>query len=205
MVDRAVRYVGRERQPLGSITVDVHGVADARRVAIPVGAKVITFHLGDTVTVVHHQGGSHYLVLGIVPDAHGIPLIVPLSFTVLLSAGSYLASRHARLARRVTRSNRWVAIPARVVEVPYSAGLGQRSQYLLAIRGLDDRPILVQPVGMRRLNPTFQPVVWTAGVADRRFVVSPPGGGRVLCVEEVRMKRADRGGREADPDGPPIA
>ena len=113
----------------------------------------------------------------------------------MLSVGSYLASRHARLARRVTRSNRWVAIPARVVEVPYSAGLGQRSQYLLAIRGLDDRSILVQPVGMRRLNPTFQPVVWTAGVADRRFVVSPPGGGRVLCVEEVRTKRSERRGQ----------
>ena len=205
VVQRSVRYVGRERQPVGSITVDVHGAGDGDRPNIPVGSKVLGFHVGDTVTVVHRQGGSRYLVVGIVPDAHGIPLMVPLSFTVLLSVASYLASRHARLARRVTRSNRWVAVSARVVEVPYSAGLGQRSQYLLAIRGLDDRSIVVQPVGLRRLNPTFQPVVWTAGVADRRFVVSPPGGGRVLCVEEVRTQRTWRRGRKADPDGPPVA
>jgi hypothetical protein len=205
VVERSVRYIGRERQPLGSITVDVHGAGDGARVTIPVGSKVLTFHAGDAVTVVHRPGGSHYQVVGIVPDAHGIPLMVPLTFTVLLSVASYLASRHARLARRVTRSNRWVAVPARVLAVPYSAGMGQRSQFLLAIRGLDDRSILVQPVGLRRLNPTFQPVVWTAGVADRRFVVSPPGGGRVLCVQEVRTKRTGGRGRRPDPDGPPIA
>jgi hypothetical protein len=211
VVERSVRYIGRERQPLGTITVAVHGTPEGDSATphnqgiIPVGAKVLTFHVGDSVTVVHRSGGSQYQVLGIVPDAHGIPLMVPLTFTVLLSVASYLASRHARLARRVTRSNRWVAVPARVVAVPYSAGMGQRSQYLLAIRGLDDRSILVQPVGLRRLNPNFQPVVWTAGVADRRFVVSPPGGGRVLCVEEVRQKPRWRRSREPDPDGPPVA
>jgi hypothetical protein len=203
VLERSVRYLGRERQPFGSITV--RGATDASRVAIPVGASVLRFHVGDQVTVVHRRGGSEYQVLGIVPDAHGIPLMVPLTFCLLLAAFASLASRHGRLARRVTRSNRWVAVPARVVAVPYSAGLGQRSGFVLALRGLDDRSIVVQPVGLRRLTPSFEPVAWTAGVADRRFVVSTPGGGRVLCVEEVRATRWWQRRREPDPDRPPIA
>jgi hypothetical protein len=203
VVERSVRYTDRERQPVGSLTVDVGGVGGPKGVTIPVGGQVLTFHVGEEVTVVHRRGGSQYQLLGIVLDAHGIPLVVPVTFVVLLAGASFLASRHARLARRVTRSNRWVAVHARVVAVPYSAGLGQRSEQLLAIRGLDDRSILVQPVGMRRLNPDFAPLAWTAGVADRRFVVSPPGGGRVVCVQEIRPRRTR--GRAPDPDGPPIA
>jgi hypothetical protein len=203
VVQREVRYTGRDRQPVGSLTVDVDGAGGERGVVIPVGTQVATFRVGQRVTVVHRQGGSQYQVRGVVLDAHGIPLVVPVTFVVLFSAASFLASRHARLARRVTRSNRWVAVHARLVAVPYSAGWGQRSQYVLAIRGLDDRSILVQPVGLRRLTPDFAPVAWTAGVADRRFVISPPGGGRVLCVQELRAKRPR--GRAPDPDGPPIA
>jgi hypothetical protein len=142
---------------------------------------------------------------GDVTRRHGIPLMVPLTFAVLLAASSFVAGRHARAARRVARANRWVAVPARVLAVPYSSGTAQRSQSVLAIQGLDDRSILVQPLGLRRLDPRFEPVVWTAGAADHRFVVSPPGGGRVLCVEEVRTRRPWRRGREPDPDRPPIA
>jgi hypothetical protein len=136
---------------------------------------------------------------------HGIPVMVPLTFSLVLAVSSFVAGRHAHLARRVLRANRWVAVPARVVAVPYSSGTAQRSQSVLAIRGLDDRSILVQPLGLRRLDPRFEPVAWTAGAAGRRFVVSPPGGGRVLCVEEVRTKRPWPRRRDPDPDRPPVA
>jgi hypothetical protein len=203
VASRSIRYVGRDRQPVGSITVMLDkGTA---RPTIPVGTQVLHFHTGQHVTVVHRAGGSEYQVLGIVPDVSGVPLAVPLVLGVVLAGAAFLSSRHGRLARRVTKAHRWVAVPATVVEVPYSTVRRQRSQSVLAIRGLDDRSIIVEPVGLRRLNPTFQPVVWTAGVADRRFVVSPPGGGRVLCVQEVRRARPRGGHDEPDPDAPPIA
>ncbi len=94
-----------------------------------------------------------------------------------------VAGRRAWRIGRVVRNSPWRPVPARLVEVPYSVGFRERARFVLALDA-PGGPLLVA-LGFGRLDPSFVPETWLAGIGGKRQVIAAPGGGHVLAVEVV--------------------
>jgi uncharacterized protein DUF3592 len=179
------RSVGRSRQPDGSITVRFDVEGDPHEATIDVGDAVAGFQIGQQATVVYDADDpSHVEVLGLGAGRRGIPLWAPLLGAGVLAVMAAVAGRRAWRIGRVVRSAPWRPVPARLVEVAYTVGFRERARLVLALDAPSGR-MVVAPSGLGRIDPSFVPETWLAGVGGRRQVIAAPGGGHVLAVDVV--------------------
>jgi len=189
------RVVGRSREANGSVTVrfDVDGVPHAA--TIDVGGAVGGFEVGQRTSVVYDPDHpSHVEIVGLASSHGGIPLWAPLLGAAVLAAMAIVASRRAWHVRKVVRSAPWRPVPARLVEVPYSVGFRERARFVLSLDA-PGGPTMVAPSGLGRVDPSFVPVTWLAGVGGRHQVIAAPGGGHVLAVQVVTRREPRPTGR----------
>jgi hypothetical protein len=179
------RSVGRSREPDGSLTVQFDVDGEPHDAVIDVGAAVDEFQVGQATSVVYDADDpSHVEVVGLGSSSGGVPLWAPLVGIGVLGAMAIVAGRRAWRISTVVRSAPWRPVPARLVEVPYSVGFRERARFVLALDGPGGR-LMVAPSGLGRLDPSFVPETWVAGIGAKRQVIAAPGGGHVLAVEVV--------------------
>jgi hypothetical protein len=178
--------VGRGGVQTGDITVQFPAGAPTNTAVIGVGRDVIKYAVGQTVTV--HFQPSKPTNISVVGTSVSSSWIVSAFFGAILGAAALWAGRHVRRIRDVLRRHPWQARPSRITEIPFRAGFRVRAQIVVVLWDPDeDRETIVMPVGLRRLNPEFQPVTWLCGdLDDERVVISTPGGQHPLLACWVR-------------------
>jgi hypothetical protein len=206
-VDR--RTVGRARTADGSVRVRFEPAAPSRSGAPPdgssgadageipakvvtevdavvdVGAAVAERTVGETVRIVYDPSDpSRVALVGIDRPRRGLPAVVALGLGSVLGVMAALARRRAWRIGRVVRREPWWPLGSRLVQVPQSVGVRAGSRTLVVL----DAPLgslVVEPVGLGRLDPTFAPEAWAAGLDGPVTVLAAPAGGHVLEVRRV--------------------
>ncbi|MCU1346906.1 MAG: hypothetical protein JWL70_3172 [Acidimicrobiia bacterium] len=176
--------VGRGRVLSGSITIDFNGGAD--RAVVEVGADAGKYAAGQGVTVRYQPGRpSNASVTGSSGQSSG--WIVSGFFGVTMAGLGAWSARHLRKLRNLLQQHPWQARPARVAEIPFQIGLRVRAQIVVVLWDpIDERESIVVPAGVRRVNPSFEPVTWLCGdLAEGRVAISPPGGRPPLLARVV--------------------
>ena len=67
------------------------------------------------------------------------------------------------------------------MQVPISRGFRQAARTLARL-DLPSGPLLVEPTGLGRLDSTFAPEAWVAGLDGPTIVLAAPGADTVLAV-----------------------
>src|SRR6185312_16341599 len=161
------QLVGRGNIPNGSVVVRFDVDGQSVEEPIYVGGKVTDFQRDQAVTVVYEDDEpSRAELLGIVTRGPGLPVVPALIGGVLLGGMALVAFRHALLIHRAIRHDPWQPVPSRLVQRAQSVGFRQGSRTLVVL-SLPGGEVSVEPIGLGRVNPTFEPEAWVAGV-DRR-------------------------------------
>jgi len=100
--------------------------------------------------------------------------------------------RHAREMDALRRAgDPWQPVPSRLVQRAQSVGFRQGSRTLVVL-SLPSGDLSVEPIGLGRVNPTFEPEAWVAGVDRRTMALAAPGGGSVIAVHRRGAARNSR-------------
>src|SRR4051794_22610123 len=180
------RPVGRGNILNGSVIVRF--VADGQTVEQPiyVGGKVTEYQSGQPVTVVYDDDDpTRVELLGVVTRGPGLPVVPALLAGVLALGMAVICGRHAWQIHGAVRSGPWVPVPSHLVQQVQSIGFrqGSRTRVVLTTR---DGPLTVDPVGLGRVNPSFEPEAWVAGLDRPTMALAAPGGGSVVAVRAGR-------------------
>jgi len=178
--------VGRGGVLHGAITVEFFTGAQTQRFVMSLGTDIAQYSVGQPVTVRFQPSDpSNASVTGSANQTAS--WMIAAVFGVFLVGSMSWAGRHVWRMRRVLQRHLWQGRPARIAEIPFRAGLRTRAQIVVVLWDpIDDHEAIVMPVGLRRLNPGFQPVTWLCGeMTDDRVVISPPGGKRPLLAKPI--------------------
>ena len=77
-------------------------------------------------------------------------------------------------------------MPSHLVQQVQSLGFRQGSRTLVVLTTTHG-PVTVEPLGFGRVNPTFEPEAWVAGLDRRTMALARPGGGSVIAVRARRL------------------
>ena len=186
------QLVGRGNIPNGSVVVRFDVDGQSVEEPIYVGGKVTDFQRDQAVTVVYEDDEpSRAELLGIVTRGPGLPVVPALIGGVLLGGMALVAFRHALLIHRAIRHDPWQPVPSRLVQRAQSVGFRQGSRTLVVL-SLPSGDLSVEPIGLGRVNPTFEPEAWVAGVDRRTMALAAPGGGSVIAVHRRGAARNSR-------------
>jgi hypothetical protein len=184
------RPVGRSRTATGSVVVAYDH--DGRRIetVVPVGTAVSRYRSGqELVVVVDPDDPSRAQVPGVVPPAPGPPPVLALVAGTFGLVAAVVAGRHVHLLAAAVRRQPWLEVHARLVRVPASFGWRRREQVLLQVDAPDGARLL-EPLGLNRFDPAFEPHSWMAADAGRRtVVVARPGGGHLVLTRPLSVQR----------------
>jgi hypothetical protein len=120
-------------------------------------------------------------LLGVGGSRGGVPVLVPLALGTMLAGMAFVAGRHARRIGRVVRNHPWRPVRSRLVYVPQTFGFRQYSRTLVVLE-TPGGAVTVEPVGLGRVDPTFEPEALLAGLGTATMVLAAPGGGHVVAV-----------------------
>jgi hypothetical protein len=181
--------VGPSRQMTGSVTVSFQANGAAQTVQLNMGSDVVQYQPNQQVTVMYDAANPS--VAGIVGQSLSptatVPWVLTLGFGLVLVLAGVVMALLLRRTRRIVRSQPWIEVPAEVQEVLGTNGLQRQSTIVLVLRDpTRGRNVIAETVGLRRFGVDLEPVAWAAGWDDKRFVVSPSGGGRLIPVRHVK-------------------
>lgn len=174
--------VGRARTAAGSIRVRLLAAGASTEASIYVGPAVRQYQPGQHVRVVYDPSDpTRAEIAGSASSRRGVPAAVLVGAAALLLVMAMVAGRHARQIGQIVRHHPWVALSTRLVQVSQVIGFrpGSRTEAVL------DAPtgaLVVEPIGLNRLDATFAPTSWVAGPGNQRMVLAPPGGGHLVLV-----------------------
>jgi hypothetical protein len=176
------------------VVVRFDAAGQAEQQPIYVAGAVADYHQDQAVQVVYDASNpARVQLVGVVVSNRGLPAVIPFLGGLLLAAMALVAGRHTLFVWRVVRNSPWRSVDARLVQVPQSVGMRQGSRSVLVL-DTPDGPLPVEPVGLSRVDPSFEPQTWLAGFGTRTMVVGAPGGRHVVAVRPRR-----KGRREAKP------
>jgi hypothetical protein len=184
------QLVGRGNIPNGSVVVrfDVDGQSEEQ--SIYVGGKVTDYQRDQAVTVVYDDDDpTRVELLGVVTRGPGLPVVPALIAGVLLSGMALVAGRHAWLIGRALRSGPWQPMPSRLEQQSQWLAFRQGTRTLVVL-SRPEGELSVEPIGLGRVNPTFEPEAWIAGAGRRTMALAAPGGGSVVAVHSRGATRA---------------
>ncbi|MGZ4728388.1 MAG: DUF3592 domain-containing protein [Acidimicrobiales bacterium] len=184
------QLVGRGNIPNGSVVVRFDVDGQSQEQSIYVGGKVTDYQRDQAVTVVYDDADpTRVELLGVVTRGPGLPVVPPLIGGVVLAGMAIVAGRHAGQIGRAVRGEPWHAAPARLVQQSRSVAFRQGTRTLVVL-SLPEGELAVEPIGLGRVDPTFEPEAWIAGLGRRTMALSVPGGGHVVAVHARRATRA---------------
>jgi hypothetical protein len=188
------RPVGRGNILNGSIIVRFDADGQTFEQPIYVGGKVTQYQHDQPVTVVYDDADpTHVELLGVVTRGPGLPVVPALLLGGLFLGMAIVAGRHAWQIRGAVRSGPWVRLPSHLVQQAQSVGYRQGSRTRVVLTTIDG-PLTVDPIGLGRVNPTFEPEAWVVGLGRRTMALAAPGGGSVVAVRTGR-RSGRRSGR----------
>jgi hypothetical protein len=181
--------VGPSRQVNGSVTVSFQANGVPQTVQLNMGTDVVLYQPNQAVTVMYDAANPS--TAGIVGQSLSptatVPWVLTLGLGLVLILAGVVMALLLRRTRRIVRSQPWVEVPAEVQEVRGTSGMQRQSTIVLVLRDpARRRAVIAETVGLRRFGVDLEPVAWVAGGDDRRFVVSPAGGGRLIPVRHVK-------------------
>jgi len=169
----------------GSVVVQFAAAGQPQERSIFVGNNVSDYQVGQSVTVVYDAGDPSQVELqGVVSTGPGVPFAVPLIGAVLLTGMAVVAGRHAWQLACIVRKQPWVKLPSRVTQVPQSLGFRQGTR-LLVVLDTADGDLTVDTLGFGRVDATFAPEAWVAGLGRKTMALAATGGGHVVAVRRV--------------------
>jgi hypothetical protein len=125
-------------------------------------------------------------IVGEATRPSGIPAANLLGLGAVIALAAGVGVRKVRWIRRIIAHYAWVPVACALVEIPIALGLRERSHTLLRL--WDESGTVVVERADHGLMPTsLVPIAWVAGLGRPRFVVSPPGGARLIPVKPVRQ------------------
>jgi len=186
------QLVGRGNIPNGSVVVRFDADGQTLEQSIYVGGKVTQYQRDQAVTVVYDDADpTRVELLGVVTRGPGLPVVPPLVVGVVVLGMAVVAGRHALQIRSALRRGPWEPLPSQLVQQVQSVGYRQGSRTRVVLTAADG-PLTVDPIGLGRVNPTFEPEAWVAGRGRRTMALAAPGGGSVVAV-----RAAGRAGRRS--------
>jgi hypothetical protein len=177
------RRVGPRGQYVdGSVTVRYQAGGSAREAVVDVGADVTDQREGATVAiVVDPRDASRVALIDATPQYAGPPAVVLAGFGAISAVMAVLAARNLGRIRRAVGTEPWLFVRSGLRQVPVDEGSrwGSRTFVVLETpRGA----VSVEPIGLNRVDPSFAPEAWVAGLDDATMALAPPGGGHVVAV-----------------------
>jgi hypothetical protein len=174
--------VGRGRVPDGSVRIRFDAANQSLESSVYVGGAVVDYRPEQEVQVVYDPSDPRRVeLLGVTTFGPGVPVVPPLAAGVLLAAMALVAGKHARQIGRVVRKEQWQPVKSQLVQVPQSFGFRQGSRTLLVLE-TPGGAVTVEPVGLSRVDPTFSPEAWVAGLDAAPMVLAAPGGSHLVPV-----------------------
>lgn len=185
--------VGRGNTPNGSVIVSFEVDGRSQDSSIYVGGGVVDHQQGQAVTVVYEETDpTRVEILGEPSRGPGVPLVPPLLAGAVFAGMAVVAGRHAWQIRRALGREPWLVVPSRLVQVAQSVAMRQGSRLLVVLETTEGE-IVVEPLGFGRVDPTFEPEAWVAGLDRRTMALAAPGGGHVISVRLRSSGRSARG------------
>jgi len=177
------RRVGPRGQYVdGTVTVRYQVGTTWHEGVVDVGDDITDQHEGATVAiVVDHDDAGRVALVDPTPQVAGAPAVVLFGLALLIGAMAVVAGRNVSRLRRAVRTEPWLFVHAQLRQFPLSqiSRFGSRTFVLL------DTPrgeVSVEPVGLNRVDPSFVPDAWVAGLDQASMALAPPGGGHVVLV-----------------------
>jgi hypothetical protein len=183
------QLVGRGNIPNGSVIVRFEVDGTPRDSSIFVGNAVTDYQRDQIVTVVYDDTDpSRVELLGVVTRGPGVPVVPPLGLGVLSLGMAIVTGRRAWKIHRAVRRGPWLAVPSRVVQVAGESGRRQGTRTLVVVETRDGE-LTVEPLGLGRVTPDFEPEAWIAGLDRPTMALAVPGGGHVIAVRARSSRR----------------
>jgi hypothetical protein len=194
VVGLTVERWGMARYTYGSVEVEFDVDGQARQSSIYVEEAVSDYQEGQLVRIVYDADDpTHAQIEGMSTARGGVPITPPLAIGLILTVMALVAGRRTAAIGRVLRHEGWLFVRSRLVDDPSTDGYRGRARPFVVL----DTPggeLMVEPVGLNRVDPSFAPELWTCGLGTRNriLVLAPPGGGHVVAVRRRPMPSPSR-------------
>jgi hypothetical protein len=180
-----VRIVTRARFANGEVRVRYDIDGQTHEASVFMEDEIRAYHVDDPVHIVYDPADpSRVEIQGVPAPVRGVPVVVLVALGSVLAGMALISGRHWRLIARIVRDEPWLAVRSRLTQESWSIGLRQRAKTLVILE-TPNGEVTVEPVGLGRVDPTFTPQAWVAGLGARTMVLAVPGGGHVIAVRRV--------------------
>jgi hypothetical protein len=187
VVDVVTHVVGWGRTHSGFVTVEFTIDGQSQRSRVKVGNIGNRFAEGDVIDVVYEPTNpDRVAIVGEATRSSGVPAASLLGLGALIALAAGVGVRKVRWIHRIIADYAWVPVTCALVEIPVALGLRERSHTLLRLWD-ESGTVVVERADHGLIPPSLVPIAWVAGLGRPRFVVSAPGGARLIPVKPVRQ------------------
>jgi hypothetical protein len=166
--------------------VDAEGVAHSGTSLLD--QRVRRYTVGELVEVSYdHLRPTQVTVIGDGTDPAPLPWPVAAIPALVVAAIAVHAGRRLLHTAAVLRTNPWVVVPSRLLQVPIAAGSAHALTMIELHGAPDDATVLATAVSFRaRPMSDLVGTTWVAG-DDRRFYLAAPGGSPIVRAKRIRL------------------
>jgi len=186
VVDVVTHVVGWGRTHSGFVTVEFSVDGQVQRSRVKVGDVGSRYQPGDVIDIVYESTDpDRVAITGEATRSSGVPAASLLGLGAVIAAAAAVGVRKVRWIHRIVADYAWVPVASALVEIPVALGPRERSHTLLRLRD-ESGTVVVERADHGLMPASLEPIAWVAGLGRPRFVVSAPGGARLIPVKPVR-------------------